>query len=122
MGTNYYTPADPPCEHCGRGGEELHIGKASMGWQFLFAPYPELGLTSWAAWQEFLKDKTIRNEYGQEWSLDDLIGLVKSKQGDRDGYTDPGAAAFEKYGLYDPGDHEEKDDDGFRFSKTSDFS
>ena len=35
MGTNYYHVSSV-CPHCGRGDEDLHIGKSSMGWAFCF--------------------------------------------------------------------------------------
>jgi hypothetical protein len=117
MGTNYYTDGDPPCSCCGRGGEELHIGKSSMGWQFLFAPYPDRGLTSFKAWREFLADREIRDEYGHKWALNDLVELVEKK---REGINSQ-TATREQWGPSSR-DGESADPEGYRFSSTSDFS
>lgn len=117
MGTNYYTAGDPPCPCCGRGGEELHIGKSSFGWQFLIAPYPERGLTSFKAWREFLADKRIRDEYDEEVTLDELVKLVEAKQAE--GMNSQNAPAS----AWGPGsrDCETADPEGYRFSTTADF-
>ena len=37
MGTNYYVEDGKKCSKCGAGGEEIHIGKSSAGWEFTFA-------------------------------------------------------------------------------------
>lgn len=121
MGTNYYvkTERKGPCPTCGHepDNEPLHIGKSSAGWKFLFAPYPELGLTSWAAWQAYLRDKTIEDEYGQELSLDALQQLVLSKQ---DGIDATNASPVE-WGPFRR-DMETSDAEGFRFCETAHFS
>lgn len=79
MGTNYYVPAKPPCAACGHGSADLHIGKSAGGWRFMFHAYPEHGLTTWAAWQAYLADKEIKNEYGTPVSLEALAEKVESK-------------------------------------------
>lgn len=117
MGTNYYTDGDLPCACCGRGGEELHIGKSSGGWQFLFAPYPERGLTSFKAWREFLTDREIRDEYGDKHTLADLMALVESKQAGINSRT----ATRDQWGPA-PRDNEGGDPDGYRFARHPDFS
>jgi hypothetical protein len=99
MGTNYYVPHKPPCPTCGLGSEDLHIGKSSMGWRFMFREYPEHGLTTWPAWKAFLVGRMIIDEYGQAHTLDALISLIESKQ---DGQTSS---------------HNRIDDDGFSFSR-----
>jgi hypothetical protein len=43
-----------------------HIGKSSYGWAFSFRGYRDKELTSWQAWKEFLKDKRIKDEYGED--------------------------------------------------------
>lgn len=89
MGTNYYVPEKPPCPTCGLGATDLHIGKSSGGWAFNFRAHPEHGLTSWAAWQAFLADKEIRNEYGDTVTLAELTELVESKRGGWNAKTAP---------------------------------
>ena len=118
MGTNYYTDGEKPCECCGRGGEELHIGKSSGGWQFLFAPYPALGLTSWKAWREFLATRAIRDEYGTSHTMDDFADLVDSKQ---KGGLNAQNASVSQCGPYGR-DRETSDEEGYRFASDPDFS
>lgn len=126
MGTNYYvkdeTEPKPPCECCGRPFDDdrddpLHIGKSSSGWKFLFAPYPDLGLTSWAEWKVFLADKTIVDEYGTETSLQELADLVEAKQS---GGICAETASSSQWGPFSRS--ENKDGEGYRFSTTADFS
>lgn len=85
MGTNYYTetPAcEVACEHCSEK-RELHIGKSSGGWKFGFQGHPDLGLISWVAWQKFLADRPITDEYGRELSLDELRQVVEDRRAPR---------------------------------------
>jgi len=82
MGTNYYVIETTRCPHCNGVLEEkdgLHIGKSSAGWCFSMAVHPDLGLTSWNAWQSFLADKKIRDEYGRIISLDYLRVVVEER-------------------------------------------
>jgi len=34
LGTNYYWQESEPCAACGRGYEQVHVGKSSAGWCF----------------------------------------------------------------------------------------
>lgn len=76
MGTNYYV-AKNLCECCNRYDEEYHIGKSSFGWAFSFQGYREERLVSWKAWKEFLKNKTIKDEYGDTMSYEDFVEMVE---------------------------------------------
>lgn len=80
MGTNFYTTEHPPCEHCGRGGDEIHIGKSSLGWAFTFRSYPDRDLTSCPEWYEFLKERLIIDEYGKQQIHDEFFKFIKSKK------------------------------------------
>lgn len=103
MGTNYYTAPEPACKCCGHAPERLHIGKSSAGWSFLFAPCPELKLTSWRAWKAYLEGREIIDEYGEGHTLEDFSALVEAKvngRGSAEDTTDP---------------------DGYRFSTSCDF-
>lgn len=84
MGTNYYVKMKA-CPHCGRGGEDLHIGKSSGGWKFLFQRHDDMGLDSARIWFDFLAapDRIIVDEYGQNVAFDDFKSLVERKQDDR---------------------------------------
>ncbi len=77
MGTNYYV-AKNLCECCNRYDEEYHIGKSSFGWAFSFQGYREERLVSWRAWKEFLKNKTIKDEYGDSMSYEDFVAMVET--------------------------------------------
>ncbi len=89
MGTNYYHRINI-CEHCNRYTEQ-HIGKSSVGWQFLFHGYngqkkvPEIkSFKDWlyVLWKSLTTDKTgkIVDEYGRELSFDEFFALVKNNQ------------------------------------------
>lgn len=78
MGTNYYCIEDQPCGCCGHVPDPIHIGKSSAGWTFSF--HATESLTSWRAWKEYLKDKTIENEYDEEISLECFTKIVENKQ------------------------------------------
>jgi len=117
MGTNYYVERGAACPTCGHKEEPLHIGKSSAGWEFLFAPYPELGLTSWAAWKAHLAQREIRDEYGAIVALGELETLIKAKRGGLSAKT----ATREQWGPYGR-ELETADDEGYRFSSTADFS
>lgn len=126
MGTNYYARRNS-CEHCGRGDDELHIGKSSGGWSFSFHAYREWEtwdddpIDSYARWLEVLSEPgvTIRNEYGEDVTLDKLKELIASKvNGTKHAEyvkTDPLCQRFCK-----PGD-DWLDDEGHSFSR-GDFS
>lgn len=75
MGTNYYMAVNV-CSHCGRGEEELHIGKSSAGWVFALNTHPEHGLVSLDAWSEAWETNPIRNEYGDPVTADEMLGVV----------------------------------------------
>lgn len=114
MGTNYYVKLDP-CPHCGRGAGELHIGKSSAGWEFLFMAHPGHGLTSWAAWQAFIQGREggpIVDEYGEVKTLDWLRELVERKQGLWNSETAPA----ESWGPFSREGAEYSDAEGYRFS------
>jgi hypothetical protein len=89
MGTNYYLH-EPPCEHCGRGPEPLHVGKSSGGWCFALHAIPEEGLIDLESWTTRFSrpDLVIRNEYGDALSPDELLGVIVSRSG-RVGIHDP---------------------------------
>lgn len=77
MGTNYYLNIDP-CKHCHRPAEQVHIGKSSHGWRFLFAKQPE-----WSTMKELMANATAHelvNEYGEVIMWEDFFKLVGRKQ------------------------------------------
>lgn len=77
MSTNYYAFGPfPGGEGDGASDtrEGLHIGQAAGGWRFLFASHPDLGLTTYKAWAEFIRrpDVTIFAESGYEVTVEEM--------------------------------------------------
>lgn len=82
MGTNYYLKSKP-CETCGHCQTELHIGKSSMGWRFLFRSYNyETKINSFDDWLLELNNpnKVIYNEYHEKIELAELLELIEDKR------------------------------------------
>lgn len=117
MSTNFYLrkPIGNVCKHCGNANEyeELHIGKYSHGWRFLFDHNEVDSLRSFKGWQKLLEkhpDK-IYDEYGKNRSLYELYRFISKRES--------GAA------LKDFEPHADKceylDEDEYRFSKNTGF-
>lgn len=100
MGMNYYADTTRPCPNCDRDHDcQTHIGKSSMGWKFLFSTAFHDGLEeelTFEGFKEWLIDKTIRDEYGEEVSPKEFWDKVKSKQGDRSHRT----GEYQQYYIY----------------------
>ena len=114
MGTNYYT-TQKHCEHCKRYDTDLHIGKASYGWCFSFRGYPHMRLTSWSAWKEYLKDKIIINEYGDNVSYEAFVTLIELRKAP----NSPGSVRHhntegKEKGWFNP-EYDWDDDQGYPF-------
>lgn len=77
MGTNYYLRINA-CECCKRY-DELHIGKSSAGWKFMFHKIPEKA-EDYSQWLELLLKGDIYDEYGQYVPLKDFLERVDKKQ------------------------------------------
>lgn len=86
MGTNYYLRK--VCSTCGHAEEELHIGKQSAGWVFLWQGYDDntLGIhvRSRREWIERIKQAlangwTIQDEYGCDYTLAGFLERVRSE-------------------------------------------
>ena len=80
MGTNYYLKYNV-CSECGRH-DELHIGKSSAGWKFIFHGYDDCGLniTDIDDWKTRTAGGKIFNEYGEEVKYSWFWELVENKQ------------------------------------------
>jgi len=83
MGTNYYYHKSPPCPHCGRNDEPLHIGKSSGGWCFSLHVTPEQGINSLDDWCKLWdnEDTYILDEYDQEITVDKMLCIIKERKG-----------------------------------------
>jgi hypothetical protein len=77
MGTNYYVKDDS-------NNFELHIGKNSVGWEFLFhaheTPFLHSAqqLSTFLRFVEIIPHVGVYNEYGEEVSIDDFWTMVDS--------------------------------------------
>lgn len=84
MGMNYYANTTRPCPNCDRDHDcQTHIGKSSMGWKFLFSTAFHDGLEeelTLAGLKEWLSDKIIRDESGEEITHKAFWEKVESKQ------------------------------------------
>ena len=83
MGTNYYVAEIKICPNCNHElelEEGLHIGKSSAGWCFSLHVIPEEGLNSWDEWKAHLSDKRIVDEYGAEFTLEELRKRVEDRR------------------------------------------
>jgi hypothetical protein len=87
MGTNYYHRTNI-CSECGRY-DELHIGKASWGWQFNFhgcrkyEGYNDFEIISFKQWKDILTEGEIWSDEGDQITIADFLYLVKSKRTDQ---------------------------------------
>jgi hypothetical protein len=98
MGTNYFLHTNI-CPHCKRSENQVHIGKSSMGWPFLFRGYPEKDcwpdgiphpITGALEWEELMrvaieKGGAIIDEYGTHHTFDEFWQMVRRKQEDTRG-------------------------------------
>lgn len=120
MGTNYYIQTGR-CSSCGRPNpHNHHIGKASFGWRFLWAPLPDDAPgteVTQAAWFAYLEGKTIVDEYGEVITLADFRRMVEAKQGQQ-------VLTRENFGSYpgDPAKYERIGPEGERISLSGGFS
>lgn len=105
MGTNYYAVKRKPCLH----GREIHIGKSSGGWLFLF--HDNDNFHTYPQFKKWLEDNVdtgeyvLFNEYEEEVTKDELLELIDKKQKD-------------KHCLDNPDNFKNaKDIDGYRFTE-----
>jgi hypothetical protein len=90
MGTNYYWEPQPPCPHCNREYERVHIGKSSSGW--CFALHVADPRHSWdehpkslEEWQERWASGRIFNEYGDQVTPERMLDIITNRSnGGRD--------------------------------------
>lgn len=94
MGMNYHTYAGNSCSHCGRGDEEVHLGKSSVGWDFSLHLHPEF-YADWESMKQWLKGRTIKNEHEAVYTHEQFVEMVERKQKER-----PFAHKNDQYGHY----------------------
>ena len=83
MGTNYYLHSEP-CDKCGRADEAKHIGKSSGGWCFALHVYPDEGIRDLPDWEDRWKLGTIRNEYGEAVTPDEMLVVITARFGSKE--------------------------------------
>jgi hypothetical protein len=76
MSTNFYVTV-------AADQEELHFGKSSVGWVFTVRQYPEQGLFTLYDWMSLLASpfNTVRDEYGREVTVTQLMDTVMNRVG-----------------------------------------
>lgn len=119
MGTNYYV-ASNYCECCDRYDEEYHIGKSSGGWAFSFRGYRSERLVSWKQWKEFLKNRTIMDEYRERIDYDWFVQFIENEKSPNfvNSYGYKNLIHNEeknRYTWFDP-EYDWDDEDGYSFS------
>lgn len=80
MGTNYYLNTDY-CPCCGKPRKQVHLGKSSYGWKFLF--YKHGRVRDFPSFCEFIKQGEIENEYGDRFDAEDLLDLIEAQQDEK---------------------------------------
>jgi len=78
MGTNYYVKSET-CESCGHKPEQLHIGKLSAGWEFVFQATEKF--KSFEQWCDHLKTVDIVNEYDEIVTYVELVRIMQNSSG-----------------------------------------
>lgn len=79
MGTNYYLRWNP-CAACGRGEDDLHIGKSSAGWAFSLNTHPDNGIESLDDWKAAWADRAIRDEYGSTITPAEMERIIEARE------------------------------------------
>jgi hypothetical protein len=99
MGTNYYVTFEP-CFACGEQPDDVHIGKCSAGWRFLFRLHPNLyqNIDDLRLW---LMGKRIKDEYGNNHTEEAFWGMVEERQRRIRRKDEPRCDAFPPGSLYD---------------------
>ena len=80
MGTNYYL-RKPQCKKCGRGNEEIHLGKKSAGWKFLFHKTNEI--KDFDSFCEYIKTGEIYDEYDRKISVENLLDIIENSKNEK---------------------------------------
>ena len=97
MGTNYYLHTNE-CANCHREDEPLHIGKSSAGWCFGLHVHPDIqSLEDWKKrWAA--PGVTIKDEYGDTVSPDEMERIVTQRGRKSPGLTLPmGYGSIEEF-------------------------
>lgn len=96
MGTNYYARQNE-CEKCGQY-TELHIGKSSWGWLFLFQYNGGEHYKNIEEMKRWLKGKSIYDEYGEKETHKEFWEMVEAKQNDPKNVENTRIMGIERHG------------------------
>ena len=79
MGTNYYAKFEI-CDSCGRS-EEIHLGKSSCGWTFMFQSHDDPPIKSYRDLLDWLdqSDAQIFNEYQEKITVKEFRDIVENR-------------------------------------------
>jgi len=80
MGTNYYIKINV-CPACKRPEEEIHLGKASFGWQFSFQYNGGKYYKNVKEMKEWLRGRQIWDEYDEKVRQKAFWKMIESKRG-----------------------------------------
>lgn len=84
MGTNYFLRETTKCG-CGHEDVErvLHVGKSSVGWQFLFRSHPDEEISSAADWRRRIEAAPdgLHDAYDRAITPEDFWKMVEAKRG-----------------------------------------
>ncbi len=110
MGTNYYAVKKKACLY----NREIHIGKSSYGWLFLFQDNDEFHTyPQFVKWLEDHVDTgeyVLFDEYDKEITKEELLDLIDRKQKDPHNLSNPNNFNYNAKNI-----------DGYRFAE-GDFS
>ena len=95
MGSNYYLRKI--CEHCGRY-DELHLGKSSAGWKFLFQKSKLINNLAEAVVLTCTYD--IYDEYGRRITPKEFWDMVLEKQKEKS-QTDEYCEIIDGFNFYE---------------------
>lgn len=95
MGTNFYLHYNC-CPWCGKPRNIEHLGKASIGWRFLFHKTDDI--QNFEDFKIMIDQGTIYDEYDRCWSSKELIDFINSKQNDE---IDDGGENIDGYIFFD---------------------
>lgn len=100
MGTNYYAKINI-CPTCKRPEEEIHLGKSSYGWKFMFQYNGGKMYQTAEEMRRWLVGKVIEDEYGKRVSQKAFWKMVHDKQNQQGGKTHDGTMKIEGYDFFD---------------------
>jgi hypothetical protein len=95
MSTNFYGYRAGESHVHDRG---VHLAQSAIGWEMLLQARPEDGITDIHSWLRQLDTfEVIRDEYGRELSVDELLEWVENRLGRKNRITDSSMSDYRQY-------------------------